>query len=64
MKYKVLIAPIEPSINDEPNFSGILASYDIEASSEEVAEDLAFTKFCEETPFRSHNRDDYTVIVE
>jgi hypothetical protein len=64
MIYKVLIVPVEPSIKDEPNFSGVLASYDIEASSEEVAEDLAFVKFCEETPFRSHNRDDYTVTVE
>jgi hypothetical protein len=64
MKYKVLIAPVERSINDEPNFAGILASYDIEASSEAVAKDLAFTRFCEQTPYRSHNRDDYTVTVE
>jgi len=64
MKYKVLITPVEPSIDDQPNFSGLLASYDIEASSEAVAEDLAFTRFCEETPYRSHKRDDYTVTVQ
>jgi hypothetical protein len=64
MKYKVLIAPVEPSINDEPNFSGLLAEYQIEASSEAAAEDLGFVRFCEESPFRSHDRDDYTVTVE
>jgi hypothetical protein len=64
MKYKIFIAPVEPSIDDEPNFSGILASYEIEASSEAVAKDLAFTRFFEETPYRSLNRDDYTVTVE
>lgn len=64
MIYKVLITPVEPSINDGPNFSGILAAYDIEASSESVAGDLAFIRFCEETPYRSHNRDDYTVTVQ
>jgi len=63
MKYKVFIAPVEPSIDDEPNFSGILASYEIEATSEAVAKDLAFTRFCEETPYRSLKRDDYTVTV-
>jgi len=63
MKYKVFIAPVEPSIDDEPNFSGILASYEIEATSEAVAKDLAFTRFCEETPYRSNNRDDYTIAV-
>ena len=41
MIYKVLITPVEPSINDGPNFSGILAAYNIEASSESVAGDLA-----------------------
>ncbi|SOD40799.1 hypothetical protein [Nitrosovibrio sp. Nv4] len=64
MIYKVLIAPVEPSINDGPNFSGVLAAYDIEASSESVARDLAFIRFCEESPYRSHNRDDYTIHVQ
>ena len=63
MKYKVFIAPVEPSINAKPNYSGLLASYEIEARSEAVAKDLAFTRFCEETPYRSLNRDDYTVTV-
>jgi len=40
MMYKVLIAPIEPSIDDRPNYSGILADYDIEAGSETEAGDL------------------------
>ncbi|SEK38539.1 hypothetical protein [Nitrosovibrio tenuis] len=63
MIYKVLIAPVEPSINDMPNYSGVLATYDIEASSEVVAGDLAFTRFCEENPYRSLNRDDYIISV-
>ena len=33
MIYKVLITPVEPSIDDRPNFSGLLADYEIEASS-------------------------------
>lgn len=63
MIYKVLITPVEPSIDDRPNFSGLLADYEIEADSESEAENLAFVRFCEESPFRSHNRDDYTVSV-
>ena len=42
MRYKVLITPAEPSINGEPNYSGVLADYDIEADSETEAGDLAF----------------------
>lgn len=61
MRYKVLITPVEPSINDRPNYSGVLADYDIEADSETEAENLAFTRFCQENPYRSQNRDDYTV---
>lgn len=63
MTYKVLITPIEPSIDDRPNFSGVLADYDIEADSEIEAENLAFTRFCQESPYRSHSRDDYTISV-
>ena len=63
MIYKVLITPVEPSIDDRPNFSGLLADYEIEADSESEAEDLAFVRFCQESPFRSHNRDDYTINV-
>lgn len=63
MIYKVLITPVEPSINDMPNYSGVLAAYDIEASSEVVAGDLAFTRFCQENPYHSLNREDYTVSV-
>jgi len=63
MIYKVLITPVEPSIDDRPNFSGLLADYEIEADSESEAGDLAFTRFCQESPYRSHNRDDYTISV-
>jgi hypothetical protein len=63
MIYKVLITPVEPSIDDRPNFSGLLADYEIEASSETEAEEVAFSRFCQESPFRSHNREDYTVSV-
>jgi hypothetical protein len=63
MKYKVLITPIEPSVDDHPNFTGVLADYEIDASSEAEAEDIAFDRFCKENPFRSHNRDDYVIHV-
>ena len=63
MRYKVLITPAEPSINGEPNYSGVLADYDIEADSETEAGDLAFTRFCQEKPYHSLNRDDYLIDV-
>ena len=63
MKYKVMIVPVEPSINAMPNYSGVLAEYEIEASSETDAGDLAFTRFCQENPYHSVNRDDYIVSV-
>lgn len=63
MKYKVLITPIEPSVDDHPNFTGVLADYEIDASSDADAEDIAFDRFCTESPFRSHNRDDYVIHV-
>ena len=46
MRYKVLITPVEPSVDGQPNYSGVLADYDIEAVSEIEAGDLAFTRFC------------------
>lgn len=63
MRYKVLITPVEPSVNDRPNYSGVLADYDIEAASEIEAGDLALTRFCQENPYHSLNRDDYIVNV-
>ena len=63
MIYKVLIAPVEPSINATPYYSGLLADYEIEASSETEAGNLAFIKFCQEKPFHSLNRDDFIVNV-
>ncbi|SCY38757.1 hypothetical protein SAMN05216420_105159 [Nitrosospira sp. Nl5] len=63
MAYKVLITPIQPSIEDRPNYSGILADYNIEAASETEAGHVAFIRFCQENPYRSHNRDDYTINV-
>ena len=51
MIYKVLITPVEPSIDDRPNFSGLLADYEIEADSETEAENLAFARFCGRVPF-------------
>ncbi|PSJ15942.1 hypothetical protein [Nitrosomonas supralitoralis] len=63
MIYKVLIAPVEPSINAAPNYSGLLADYEIEASSEIEAGNLAFTRFCQENPNHSLNRDDYVIDV-
>ena len=63
MRYKVLITPAEPSIKGEPNYSGVLADYNIEASSETEAGDLAFTRFCQEKPYHSLNRDDYIIDV-
>jgi hypothetical protein len=63
MKYKVLIAPVEPSVDDHPNFTGVLVDYEIDASSEAEAEDIAFDRFFQENPFRSHNPDDYIIHV-
>jgi hypothetical protein len=63
MKYKVLITPVEPSIDTHPNFSGVLANYEVEASSESEAGDIAFDRFCQENPFRSHRRDDFIINV-
>ena len=63
MIYRVMITPVEPSIDELPNFSGLLADYEIEADSELEAENIAFDRFCQENPFRSHNREDYTVSV-
>ncbi|MDN5836005.1 MAG: hypothetical protein L0H12_01480 [Nitrosospira sp.] len=63
MIYKVLITPVEPSIDDRPNYSGVLADYDIEASSNIEAGNLAFVRFCQENPYRSRNRDDYSINV-
>lgn len=63
MRYKVLIAPVEPSINDVPDYTGVLADYDIEADSETEAGDLAFARFCQEKPYHSLNRDDYIINV-
>ncbi len=61
MKYKVLITPVEPSIDTHPNFSGVLADYEVEANSESEAENMAFNRFCQENPFRSHRRDDFII---
>ena len=61
MLYKVLIAPVAPSVDDRPDFSGVLGDYDIEAGSETEAEDLEFSRFCQEKPYRSLNREDYIV---
>lgn len=63
MIYKILIAPVEPSIDDRPNFSGVLADYMIEADSEAEAESRAFDRFCQESPHRSHNPDDYIITL-
>jgi hypothetical protein len=41
MKYKVLITPVEPSVDDHPNFTGVPADYEIDANSEADAEDIA-----------------------
>ena len=38
MKYKVLLTPVEPSVYDQPNYSGVLADYDVEVVSEIEAE--------------------------
>ncbi len=63
MKYKVLITPVEPSIDTHPNFSGVLADYEVEANSESEAENTAFNRFCQENPFRSHRRDDFIMTA-
>ena len=63
MIYKVLITHVEPSVNDRPNYSGVLADYEIEASSEAEAKDLAFKRFCQEKPYHSLNRDDFIIDV-
>jgi hypothetical protein len=63
MIYKVLITHVEPSVNDRPNYSGVLADYEIDAASENEARNLAFTRFCEEKPYHSLNRDDFIIDV-
>jgi hypothetical protein len=63
MKYKILITPVEPSIDTHPNFSGVLANYEVEANSESEAENMAFNRFCHENPFRSHRRDDFIITA-
>jgi hypothetical protein len=51
MKYKVLITPVAPSVATHPNFTGVLADYEVDANSESEAGDLAFDRFCQENPF-------------
>jgi hypothetical protein len=63
MKYKILITPVEPSIDTHPNFSGVLANYEVEANSESEAGNIAFDRFCQENPFRSHRRDDFIITA-
>lgn len=63
MIYKVLITHVQPSVNDRPNYSGVLADYEIEASSEDEARSLAFTRFCAEKPYHSLNQDDFIIDV-
>jgi hypothetical protein len=63
MIYKVLITHVQPSVNDRPNYSGVLAGYEIEAASEGEAKDLAFARFCTEKPYHSLNRDDFIIDV-
>jgi hypothetical protein len=63
MIYKVLITHVQPSVNDRPNYSGVLADYEIEAASEGEARDFAFTRFCAEKPYHSLNRDDFIIDV-
>ena len=63
MIYKVLITHIEPNARDRPNYSGVLADYDIEAISETEAKNLAFRCFCEEKPYHSVNQDDFIIDV-
>ena len=46
MKYKVLITPVEPSIDTHSNFSGVLADYEIEANSESEAGDVGVIEAC------------------
>jgi hypothetical protein len=63
MKYKVLIAPVAPSVDTHPNFAGVLANYEVDANSELEAGNVAFDRFCQENPFRSHRRDDFIINV-
>ena len=63
MKYKVLITPVAPSVDAHPNFTGVLANYEVDANSEPEAGDVAFDRFCQENPFRSHRRDDFIINV-
>jgi hypothetical protein len=63
MKYKVLITPVVPSIDTHPNFSGVLANYEVEANSESEAGHIALERFCQENPFRSHRRDDFIITA-
>jgi hypothetical protein len=52
-----------PSIDTHPNFSGVLANYEVEANSESEAGHIAFDRFCQENPFRSHRRDDFIITA-
>jgi hypothetical protein len=63
MKYKVLIAPVAPSVDTHPNFTGVLANYEVDANSESEAGNVAFDRFCQENPFRSHRRDDFIITA-
>ena len=45
MKYKVLITPVAPSVDTHPNFTGVLADYEVDANSEFEAGDVAFDRF-------------------
>ena len=63
MKYKVLITPVAPSVDTHPNFTGVLANYELDANSESEAAGVAFDCFCQENPFRSHRRDDFIINV-
>jgi hypothetical protein len=63
MKYNVLIAPVAPSVDTHPNFTGVLANYEVDANSELEAGNVAFDRFCQENPFRSHRPDDFIINV-
>jgi hypothetical protein len=63
MKCKVLIAPVAPSVDTHPNFTGVLANYEVDANSESEAGNVAVDRFCQENPFRSHRRDDFIINV-
>ena len=63
MKYKDSDYSCSAIDRHSPQFQWLLANYEVEANSESEAGNIAFDRFCQENPFRSHRRDDFIITA-